>query len=146
MALYTPPVGFHFRVEFDLPGAGDADIRFREVAGLSMELEEETFNEGGENRFSHKLPVRGRYPDLVLKRGLLTGTGVRAWIEDAVQNLIIAPTTLWVTLLNDVHEPLQTYTVTGAWPKKWSISDLSAENSDIVVETLDLAYQTFRVD
>lgn len=146
MALYTPPVGFHFRVEFDLPGAGDADIRFREVSGLSMELEEETFNEGGENRFSHKLPVRGRYPDLVLKRGLLTGTGVRAWIEDAVQNLVIAPTTLWVTLLNDTHEPLQTYTVTGAWPKKWSISDLSAENSDIVVETLELAYQTFRVD
>lgn len=146
MALYTPPVGFHFRVEFDLPGSGDADIRFREVSGLSMELEEETFNEGGENRFSHKLPVRGRYPDLVLKRGLLTGTGVRAWIEDAVQNLVIAPTTLWVTLLNDTHEPLQTYTVTGAWPKKWSISDLSAENSDIVVETLELAYQTFRVD
>lgn len=146
MALYTPPVGFHFRVEFDLPGAGDADIRFREVSGLSMELEEETFNEGGENRFSHKLPVRGRYSDLVLKRGLLTDTGVRAWIEDAVQNLVIAPTTLWVTLLNDTHEPLQTYTVTGAWPKKWSISDLSAENSDIVVETLELAYQTFRVD
>lgn len=146
MPLYTPPVGFHFLVEFDLAGAGDADIRFREVSGLTMELEEETFNEGGENRFSHKLPVRGRYSDLVLKRGLLTSTGVRAWIEDAVQNLVITPTTLWVTLLNDAHEPLQTYTVTGAWPKKWSISDLSAENSDIVVETLELAYQTFRVD
>ena len=146
MALYTPPVGFHFRVEFDLDGAADTDIRFREVAGLSMELEEETFNEGGENRFSHKLPVRGRYPDLVLKRGLLTSTGVRSWIEDAVQNLIIQPTTLWVTLLNDAHEPLQTYTVTGAWPKKWSVSDFSAETSDVVIETLELAYQTFRVD
>jgi len=146
MALYTPPVGFHFLVEFDLDGAADADIRFREVSGLSMELEEETFNEGGENRFSHKLPVRGRYPDLVLKRGLLTSTGVRGWIEDAVQNLIIAPTTLWVTLLNDAHEPLQTYTVTGAWPKKWSVSDFSAETSDVVIETLELAYQTFRVD
>lgn len=146
MALYTPPVGFHFLVEFDLDGAADADIRFREVAGLTMELEEETFNEGGENRFSHKLPVRGRYPDLVLKRGLLTSTGVRGWIEDAVQNLIIAPTTLWVTLLNDTHEPLQTYTVTGAWPKKWAVSDFSAETSDVVIETLELAYQTFRVD
>jgi phage tail-like protein len=146
MALYTPPVGFHFRVEFDLDGAADADIRFREVAGLTMELEEETFNEGGENRFSHKLPVRGRYPDLVLKRGLLTSTGVRSWIEDAVQNLIVQPTTLWVTLLNDAHEPLQTYTVTGAWPKKWAVSDFSAETSDVVIETLELAYQTFRVD
>lgn len=146
MALYTPPLGFHFLVEFDLDGAGDADARFREVAGLSMELEEETFNEGGENRFSHKLPVRGRYPDLVLKRGLLTSTGVRGWIEDAVQNLIIRPTTLWVTLLNDAHDPLQTYTVTGAWPKKWAVSDFSAETSDVVIETLELAYQTFRVD
>ena len=51
MANYYPPVGFHFRVEFDLPQASDNDIRFREVSGLSMELEEETYNEGGENRF-----------------------------------------------------------------------------------------------
>ena len=146
MTLYTPPLGSHFRVEFDLKDAGDNDIRFREVSGLTMELEEETVNEGGENRFSHKLPVRGRYPDLVLKRGLLTSTGVRAWIEDAVQNLIIQPTTVWVSLLNDAHEPLQTYTVIGAWPKKWAVSDFSAESSDVVVETLELAYQTFRVD
>ena len=146
MTLYTPPLGFHFRVEFDLRDAGDNDIRFREVSGLTMELEEETVNEGGENRFSHKLPVRGRYPDLVLKRGLLTSTGVRAWIEDAVQNLVIQPTTVWVSLLNDAHEPLQTYTVIGAWPKKWAVSDFSAESSDVVVETLELAYQTFRVD
>jgi len=146
MAPYRPPVGFHFQVEFNLDGAGDADIRFREVSGLTMELEEETVNEGGENRFAHKLPVRGRYPDLVLKRGLLTSTGVRSWIEDAVHDLIIAPTTVWVTLLNEADEPLQTYTVTGAWPKKWAISDLSAESSDVVVETLELAYQTFRVD
>ena len=146
MEQYSPPLGFHFRVEFDLDDAGDADIRFREVSGLTMELEEETFNEGGENRFAHKLPVRGRYPALVLKRGLLASTGVRAWIEDAVQNLVIEPITIWVTLLNDAHEPLQTYTVTGAWPKKWAISDFSAETSDVVVETLELSYQTFRVD
>lgn len=146
MALYTPPLGFHFRVEFDLPGAGDSDIRFREVSGLTMELEEETFNEGGENRFSHKLPVRGRYPDLVLKRGLLADTGVRGWIEDAVHNLVIRPVTVWVQLLNDAREPVHTYTVTGAWPKKWAVSDFSAETSEIVVETLELAYQAFRVD
>ncbi len=146
MTVYVPPVGFHFNAEFDVAGATERDVRFRDVSGLTMELEEQAYNEGGENRFSHKLPVRGRYPDLVLKRGLLTSTGVRAWIQDAVQNLIIAPTTIWVTLLNDAHDPLQTYTVTGAWPKKWSISDFSAESSDIVIETLELAYQTFRVD
>ena len=146
MTVYVPPVGFHFNAEFDVPGATERDVRFRDVSGLTMELEEQTYNEGGENRFSHKLPVRGRYPDLVLKRGLLVDSGLRKWVMDAVQNLVVAPATVWVTLLDETHSPLQTYTVVGAWPKKWVISDFSAESSEIVVETLELAYQYFRVD
>jgi len=146
MTAYYPPVGFHFRVEFDLPGAGDADIRFREVSGLSMELEEETYNEGGENRFVHRFPVRARSQDLVLKRGLLTSSTVRAWCEAAIQELDIQPVTVWVNLLNDAHEPLQTYTLVNAWPKKWSITDFNAESGEIVVESLELAYQYFRID
>lgn len=146
MSVYDPPVGFHFSVTFDLPAASARDVRFRDVSGLSMELEEMSYAEGGENRFSHRLPVRARYPDLSLKRGLLLDTGLKDWIRDAVQNLVVSPVTVWIKLLGPDHEPLQTYTVTGAWPKKWSVSDFSAENSAIVVESLDLAYRYFRVD
>jgi phage tail-like protein len=142
----APPVGFHFRVEFDVPGATDRDMRFRDVSGLTMELEEYSYNEGGENRFSHKFPVRGRYPDLVLKRGLLVDSGLRSWIMNAVDNLIVAPATVWVTLLNAEHQPLQSYSVYGAWPKKWVISDFGAEASEIVIETLELSYKYFRVE
>jgi phage tail-like protein len=143
MPVYYPPVAFHFQVEFDLPGAGGNDIRFRDVAGLSMELDQETYNEGGENRFSHKLPGRGRYPDLVLKRGLLTDSVVRKWCQAAIQDLDIQTTTVWVSILNDAHQPLQTYTLINAWPKKWSVSDLNAESSALVIESLELAYQYF---
>jgi phage tail-like protein len=146
MSAYYPPVGFHFRVEFDLPGISDKDFRFREVSGLSLELEEETHSEGGENRFTHKLPVRARYPDLVLKRGLVADSVVRTWCEDAIHELDIRPTTIWVALLNPEHEPLQTYTFVNAWPKKWSVSDLNAESSQIVVESLELAYQYYRIE
>ncbi len=145
MTLYVPPVGFHFSVQFDLPDATASDLRFRDVAGLTMELEELSYAEGGENRFSHRLPVRARYPDLVLKRGLLVDSGLRDWVRNAVENLIIVPVTVWVTLLNEAHDPLQTYTVVGAWPKKWVISDFSAESSALVVESLELAYRHFRV-
>lgn len=144
--MNAPPVGFHFRVEFDVPGATDRDMRFRDVSGLTMELEEFSYNEGGENRFSHKFPVRGRYPDLVLKRGLLVDSGLRSWIMDAVDNLIVSPATVWVTLLNAEHQPLQSYSVFGAWPKKWVISDFGAEASEIVIETLELSYKYFRVE
>ena len=142
---FQPPVGFHFLVEFDLPDAGDQDIRFREVSGLSMELETETLSEGGENRFTHKLPVRASYGDLSLKRGKMADSAVITWIREAVQNFDIQPTTVWVKLLNDRHEPLETYTFVNAWPKKWSISDFNAESSEYVVETLDLVYSHYRV-
>lgn len=146
MTAYYPPVAFHFLVEFDLPGAGAQDARFREVSGLSMELEEETVNEGGENRFVQKLPVRARYPDLVLKRGLMLNSSVYRWCQAAIQDLDIQPTTVWVSLLSEAHEPLQTYTFINAWPKKWNISDFNAESSAIVVESLELAYQYFRIE
>ncbi len=145
MAATYPPVGFHFRVEFGLPDVTDNDFRFRDVSGLSMEVEEESVNEGGENRFIQKLPLRGRYPDLVLKRGLLTDSAVRDWCIAAIQELDIQPTTVWVTLLNDRHEPLQTYTFVNAWPRKWNVSDFNAEASEIVVESLEIAYQYFTI-
>ncbi|WP_432695149.1 phage tail protein [Marinobacterium sp. YM272] len=145
MANDYPPVGFHFRVEFDLANAGDADIRFREVSGLQMELEEETVIEGGENRYVQKLPVRAKYPDLVLKRGLITSSAVADWCRAAIQQLDIRPVTVWVTLLNESHEPLQSYVFVNAWPKKWQLSDFNAESSELVVESLELAYQYFEV-
>lgn len=146
MSIYLPPLGFHFSARFDLPDATASDVRFRDVSGLNMELEEFVCHEGGENRFGYKLPVRGRYPDLVLKRGLLVDSGLRKWVLDAVHHLVIRPVTVWVSLLDETHSPLQTYTVVGAWPKKWTLSDFNAETSGIVVETLELAYQYFRVD
>ncbi len=139
-----PPLGFHFLVEFDLPELA-TEFRFREVSGLSRELEEETHAEGGENRFSHRLPGRARYGDLVLKRGLLVDSALKEWCDDAILDLEIRPANLLVSLLNEKHEPLQSYSVVSAWPKKWSLSDFNAESSEVVIESLELAYQYFRI-
>src|SRR6266404_9738241 len=94
---YYPPVGFHFRVEF--VGIGnDNDIRFQSVAGLNVEYDLESFKEGGENRFEHKLPVRTKYPDLALKRGMLKSSAVIGWCLNAFQNRIIIPRAVNVSL------------------------------------------------
>ena len=138
-----PPVGFHFKVEFDLPDVVDNDFRFREVSGLSVELGEETHAEGGENRFTHRLPGRASYPDLVLKRGLVRDSAVTEWCRKAIQDFEFAPATVWVSLLDEEHQPLRTYTVRNAYPRRWSVSDLNAEASELVIESLELSYQMF---
>jgi phage tail-like protein len=88
--------------------------------------------------------VRGRYSPLVLKRGLVTSSRVIQWCRDAIENLDIEPVTIQVSLLNEQHEPLQTFTFFNAWPKKWSVSAFNAEENRIVIETLDIVYQYFK--
>ncbi|MEI7926440.1 MAG: phage tail protein, partial [Chloroflexota bacterium] len=40
---------------------------FMEVRGLSVEVEVQSIEEGGQNEFSHRVPGRMKWPNLVLK-------------------------------------------------------------------------------
>lgn len=142
---YYPPAGFHFSVEF--LGIGiDNDTRFQSVSGLTVEYETETYKEGGENRFEHKLPVRTKFADLSLKRGMLIDSRVIAWCKRALFDREFLPAIVVVKLLNAEHQPLKTWRVHNAWPKKWAVSDLNANENTVVVETLDLCYSYFTVE
>jgi phage tail-like protein len=138
-----PPVGFHFAVRFSF--SDEADTHFQSVSGLSVEYEMETIKEGGENRFEHKLPVRTKYADLSLKRGLLLDSKVLRWCLDAFEDRAFAPADIQVLLLNAAHQPLKTWAVAAAWPKKWSVSDFNAQENAVVVESLELSYRYFKL-
>ncbi|XZF12940.1 phage tail protein [Chitinophagaceae bacterium MMS25-I14] len=141
---YYPPVGFHFRVEF-LGVGNNNDTRFQAVGGLSVEFQTESYKEGGENRFEHQLPTRAKYPPLTLKRGMLTDSKVISWCLDAFLNNVFMPVQINVTLLNEEHQPLKTWSIYNAWPKKWSVADFNSESSTVQVETLELCYDYFTV-
>lgn len=149
MATYYPPVSFHFKVEFGFKeqfhgvAAIENDIMFQSVSGLSAEMQTETIKEGGENRFEHEIPVRTKYPNLVLKRGVVTDSSLIKWCLNSFQNLDIRPVDLEIKLLNKEHEPLMTWAVKQAWPKKWAVEDLNAMESKILIESLELRYQYF---
>lgn len=143
MANYYPPVGFHFLVEFVGLGTEEKDHQFQSVSGLSVDLETEEIAEGGENRFKHKLPVKTKYPNLVLKRGLLIDSTLIDWCRDAMENFAFSPVNLTVKLLNEEHQPLLTWNVFHAYPVKWSVDDFNAEESKLSVETLELAYNYY---
>jgi len=144
MVDYYPPWGFYFKVVFDI-SQDKNDLRFQSVSGLSVEYDFESFKEGGENRFEHKLPVRTKYADLVLKRGLLTDSSVINWVLNAFQNRIFKPADITVNLMNERGEPLQTWNVVHAIPKKWLVSDFNANENGIVVETMELSYRYFTI-
>ncbi|MGY3794250.1 phage tail protein [Aquimarina sp. 433] len=143
MATYYPPVGFHFSVEFTGLSTGEKDYHFQSVSGLTVDIETEEVTEGGENRFKHKIPVRTKYPNLVLKRGLLVNSEVVNWCKKAVENFDFEPIDLIVKLLNEKHEPLISWNIVHAYPIKWSIGDFNAEESKVVIETIELVYNYY---
>lgn len=144
MSVYYPPWAFYYKVAFELSSEPD-EARFQSVSGLSVEYDNEEYKEGGENRFTHKLPVRTKYSDLVLRRGMLVGSEVVAWLLDAFRDRIFRPRSVSVILMNEKSEPLRTWNVAHAVPKKWTVSDLNANENAIVVETLEMTYRYFTV-
>lgn len=141
--MYHIPVGFYFKVEVSGVGTGD-DALFQEVAGLGAEINVEEVQEGGQNRYVHRLPNGAKYGNLVLKRGLFNDSELAQWCRDAIENFSFDTKDVTVTLLNEEGEPLASWQFTGAWPVKWSISDLKAQDNALVIETLELAYRWFR--
>lgn len=144
MNVYYPPWGFHYKVAFE--GSSEPnEARFQSASGLSVEFDTEEYKEGGENRFTHKLPVRTKYADLVLKRGMLQGSETVGWCMDAFRERRFSPKTVTVILMNEQSEPLRTWNIAHAVPKKWSVSDFNANENSIVIETLELSYRYFTV-
>ena len=145
MEIAYPPVGFHFKVEFqDLDKEG-IDVRFQSVTGLTVDVQTETVKEGGEHRFEHVLPVRTKYSNLVLKRGLVENSKLIEWCLDAFQNQIIYPKNVLVYLLNEEQKAVMAWNVVHAWPKKWSVSDFNSEQNSVVIETIELQYHYFTI-
>ena len=144
MSDYYPPWGFFYKVEFGISKDRN-DVRFQTASGLSVEYDMEEYKEGGENRFTHKLPVRTKYADLVLKRGMVTDSSVIKWCLDAFRERVFVPSDVNVILMNEKAEPLRTWKVAHAIPKKWLVSDLNANENSLVIETIELTYRYFTI-
>lgn len=142
----NPPAGFHFAVIFFIGGVipNPLDIRFKKVSGISSEISTTPIKEGGENLFTHRLPDRVSYQNLVLERGMVMGSPIAAEFNVAMSSLQFNPGNVLVALLNDFGLPISAWFFWKTYPVKWSVSDLDATNSSVLVETMELAYTRFQ--
>src|SRR5580704_17359804 len=61
---------------------------FRECTGFGAQTEVFEYAEGGLNTYTHKLPVRVKYNNITLKRGLDQGQDLYHWYMKAVNGQI----------------------------------------------------------
>jgi phage tail-like protein len=137
-----------FLVEIDGQSVG----RFIEMSGLEVNIEVEEHHEGGENFFTHKLPGRITWPNLVLKRGITQSNNLIAWMDKVAAGGFEAEgnklerSTMAVTLMSASGKRLRSWNFEGAFPVKWTGPSFAMASDDQAMEELEIAHHGFSVD
>lgn len=136
-----PLPAFHFRVVFQ---GGGGDTSFLEVDGIAAKREVETVVEGGENRFSHRLPKALEHPNLVLKRGIAAEESkLVGWCRDVLEGDLAQPIklrSLDVHLLDAAGDPVRSWSIVDAFPIAWTVEAFGAMKNEVAIERIELAY------
>jgi phage tail-like protein len=148
--LSDPALGFRFAVVFFAGGVvpNPIDVRFQRVGGLAATIETTTVAEGGQNLYSHRLPTRIGYQNLVLERGFVIGSPLNIEFNVAMSLFKFAPSNVLVTLLGPSGLPQAAWLFLKAYPVRWATADLDGGDEKILIDTLELAYtrmQTLRI-
>jgi phage tail-like protein len=115
---------------------------FYECSGLSVEYEILEYQEGGEDRYVHKLRGRLKYPNVVLKRGVTHEDALLEWFF--ASNDRDARGDVKVTMLGDDGKEVRTWSFAGAFPVKWQGPSFNAKSTNVATETLEIAHQGLR--
>jgi len=138
----NPPLSFRFSVTFLIGGAvpNPLDIRFSKVSGIAANIETMSYNEGGQNLYSHRLPEKVSYDNLVLERGVAIGSALVAEFNTAMSLFKFSPNNALVILHDESGAPLTSWLFFKTYPVSWQVSDFDADENSVVIETMELAY------
>jgi phage tail-like protein len=130
---------FHFGIEID----GITDCLFDEVTGLDAKMEVFEVKEGGLNSHIHKLPGRISHSPITLKRGMTTSSELWDWYVNVMtksdrQNLL---KDISILQFDQTRTEKQRWNLKGAFPVKWVGPNFKASDSQLAIESIELAYQ-----
>ncbi|MBR4712268.1 MAG: phage tail protein [Paludibacteraceae bacterium] len=138
-----PLTGFHFTVKWS---DDDENVSFSEVSGLSVSTTPIEYREGANKEYTtFKMPGLKKYDNVTLKRGsMATDNGFYEWFN-TIANNTVERRDITISLLNETHEPVVTWSLKNAFPIKYDGGSLNASDGQVLVESVELAYESFTV-
>ena len=129
----------HFVLAID----GLVSVSFSKCSGLASETGTEEYQEGGENRFSHRFPTRSSFPNLVLTQGAGPLQELWDWYAEYQVAGLLAPRDGTITLTSTVEgalSPVRVWSFTRGWPVKITGPELDAQASAVAIESIEIAH------
>jgi len=140
------PVSSNFLFEVDGVEIG----AFKEVTGLQVAATTHEYVEGGQNQYVHRFPGVMTWSNLVFRRGLVNTDALFAWVGKTSgdgfagnQNKLTRATGA-VTIVDHHGTRLRSWELEGVFAVAWSGPSLSAESSEALIETLEVAHNGFK--
>lgn len=153
-----PLTKMNFVVSLD---SADAVAAFSEVNGIQGEVDMIPFRQGNSNSLAPiKLPGLVKHGNVTLKYGFTANSALKTWIVDCMSeqrdpskirknvqielvdiNTKQAPTDIRTTVDTSGH----VWILTNAWVQKYTGPDLNANESQVAIETIEIAYETLTI-
>jgi phage tail-like protein len=143
LPLGSPTVMPYTTAHFVLAIDGLASVNFSKCTGLAGEVSVEEYQEGGENRFSHRFPTRASFPNLVLSQGAGPMPELWTWFYEFSVTGLVLPRDGTVVLMSTVDgelAPVRVWAFTRGWPVKLTGPDLDAQSSTVAIEAIEIAH------
>jgi phage tail-like protein len=136
----------HFLVDLGAGSAGP-EAAFCEIVipGISVDVVEYRTGSSKESGVQ-KLPGLARYPDVILRRGIIGALDLYNWINEVRNGSSNAARTVAIQLLSEDRVPVVTWKLLRAWPAKYSGPTLDAKGTDVAMEELTLAYERLEME
>jgi len=134
-----PYITAHFTLAID----GLESVSFSKCSGLAGELSVEEYQEGGENRFTHRFPTRASFPNLVLSQGAGPMQELWDWFYEFYVSGLVAPRDGTVQLMSSLEgapAPVRVWSFVRGWPVKLTGPELDAQSSAVAVDSLEIAH------
>jgi phage tail-like protein len=140
---FWPLPKFYFSVDI-----GDqTDLPFQEVSGIDSGVEVIEYRHGNSRVYSAiKMPGLGAGTDLTLKKGVFTRDNkFYEWISKINLNTYERQTIV-IRLLDETGSPKIIWTLTNAFAKQVTCTDLNSQSSEAAVESIVFAYDAVIVE
>jgi len=127
-------------------GEGTIIGGFSDVSGLGTEVTYAEYRNGNE-RFNtvRKISNTHKVDDVTLKRGVVGSDDLWNWLK-GVRDGTADPRNVTVTLLDEARNPVVTWSLRNAQPKKWTGPTLAAKGgSDVAMEELSLVCEGLEI-
>lgn len=115
---------------------------FSDVSGLGMEVSYSEYRNGNE-KFNtvRKVPNTHKVDDVTLKRGLVGSDDLFLWLK-GVRDGVADSRQVIITLMDEARQPVATWSLRNAQPKKWTGPTLAAKGGgEVAMEEISFVHE-----